>query len=274
MKITKASGEQELYSRQKLCNSLRATGAPKALVDRVCYIVEKEISPGMTTQEIFEKTQRYLAKENPILAAKYSLKQGIMELGPSGFLFEKYVGAILKEYGYIVKTNQMMRGKSGIFHEIDILAHTKDTHYIIEAKYHNKRGIKTDVKVVMYTFARFLDIENHQRKREKEKHKAWLFTNTKFTRSAIRYALHKNIQLTGWKYPKKESLEKLIEAKSLYPVTVLPSVNRYAREQFAKHNLYFAKDLINLTSKQFQRLFAIKQKIAQNIQKEATELCE
>lgn len=274
MKIIKASGKQELYSKQKLCRSLKATGAPKSLIDRVCLIVGKEISPGMTTQEIFEKTRRYLAKENPAIAAKYSLKQGIMQLGPSGFLFEKYVGAILEEYGYKVKINQMMRGKSGIFHEIDILAHTKDTHHIIEAKYHNSRGVKTDVQVAMYMYARLLDIEAYQRKREKEKHKAWLFTNTKFTRSAIQYALHKGIKLTGWKYPKKESLEMLIIGKSLYPVTVLPSVNRYAKEQFAKHNLYFAKDLISLTSKQFQKLFAIKQKIAQNIQKEAMQLCE
>ena len=274
MKIIKASGKQESYSKQKLCSSLKATGAPKALIDRVCLIIEKEIRPGMTTQEIFEKTQRYLAKENPAIAAKYSLKQGIMQLGPSGFLFEKYVGAILEEYGYRVKINQMMRGKSGIFHEIDVLAHAKDTHYIIEAKYHNSRGVKTDVQVAMYMYARLLDIEAYQRKREKEKHKAWLFTNTKFTRSAIQYGLHKGIKLTGWKYPKKESLEMLIEGKSLYPVTVLPSVNRYAKEQFAKHNLYFAKDLINLTAKQFQKLFAIKQKIAQNIQKEAMQLCE
>jgi len=274
MKITKASGEKQLYSKQKLCNSLKSAGAPKALIDRVCQIVEKEISPGMTTQEIFEKTARHLAKENPVVAAKYSLKQAIMQLGPSGFLFEQYIAAILKEYGYTVKTNQMMRGESGISHEIDILASTKDTHYLIEAKYHNRRGIKTDVTVAMYIFARLLDIEGQKRKREKEKHRAWLITNTRFTRSAIGYAGYKNIKLTGWKYPKKESLEMLIEAKSLYPVTVLPSVNRYAKEQFAKHKLYFAKDLINLTSKQFQKLFAIQEKIAENIQKEAIALCK
>lgn len=274
MKITKASGEQQAYSRNKLCNSLKAAGAPKTLVDRVCRMLEKEIKPGMTTEEISRKTTEYLRRENPVLAAKYSLKQGIMELGPAGFLFERYVAAILEEYGYATKTNRMMRGKSGVFHEIDILAFTKDTHYVIEAKYHNRRGIKTDVKVAMYTFARLLDIESYQKKREKEKHKAWLFTNTKFTRSAIQYAIYKSIKLTGWKYPKRESLEKLIESRVLYPVTVLPSVNQYAKRQFAKHNLYFAKDLIHLTPKQFQKRFGIQQKIAENIQKEAMALCE
>ena len=274
MKITKASGEQQTYSRNKLCNSLKAAGAPKTLVNRVCRMVEKEIRPGMSTEEIARKTTKYLRKENPVLAAKYSLKQGIMELGPAGFLFEQYVAAILREYGYTAKTNKMMKGESGIFHEIDILASTKDTHYVIEAKYHNRRGIKTDVKVAMYTFARLLDIESYQKKREKEKHRAWLFTNTKFTKSAIQYAAYKSIKLTGWKYPKKESLEKLIEGKTLYPVTVLPSVNQYAKGRFALHNLYFAKDLVHFTSKHFQRMFGIRQKIAENIQKEAMALCE
>lgn len=274
MKITKASGEQETYSRQKLCNSLKASGAPKTLVDRVCRMVEKKITPGMTTQEISKYTHALLLKESPAHAARYSLKRGIMELGPAGFLFEQYVAAILAEYGYTTKTNQMMKGESGVFHEVDVLSFTKDTHYVIEAKYHNNRGIKTDVKVIMYTFARLLDIEGHRKKREKEKHKAWLFTNTRFTKSAIQYALYKDIKLTGWKYPKKESLENLIEAKSLYPVTVLPSVNRYLKEQFAKKSLYFAKDLVNLNSKQFQSLFGVKQNIAKNIQKEAAALCE
>ena len=274
MKIIKASGDQQTYSKNKLCKSLKAAGAPKALVDRVCHMMEKEIRPGMSTEEISLKITKYLRKENPVLAAKYSLRRGIMELGPSGFLFEQYIAAILREYGYTTKTNQMMKGKSGVSHEIDILASTKNTHYIIEAKYHNKRGVKTDVKVIMYTFARFLDIENYQKKREREKHKAWLFTNTKFTRSAIKYAVYKGIKLTGWKYPKKESLEKLIEAKALYPVTVLPSVNRYLKRQFAKRNLYFAKDLIHLTPKQFQKMFVIYEKISQNIQKEAMALCE
>jgi len=276
MKITKASGEQQTYSREKLCSSLKAVGAPKTLVARVCRMVEKEITPGMTTQEIYEKSARHLAKESPILAAKYSLKQGIMELGPAGFLFERYVAAILQEYGYVTKTNQIMKGEC-ISHEIDVLAFTKDTHYLIETKYHNNRGVKSDVQVAMYLYARLLDIKEHQKKKEKKKqakHTAWLITNTKFTSNAITYGTCKNMKLTGWKYPKKESLEKLIEAKALYPVTVLPSVNRYLKRQFAQNNLYFAKDLIHLTPKQFQKMFGIHQKISQNIQKEAMALCE
>lgn len=274
MKIIKASGEQETYNKQKLCNSLRAAGTPKDLVDRVCRQVNKEVIPGMTTKEIEVRTHELLLKASPVHAARYSLKRGIMELGPSGFLFEQYVAAILKEYGYAAKTNQIMRGESGVFHEIDVLASTKDAHYIIESKYHNSRGIKVDVTIAMYLYARLLDITGQKKGREKERHKAWLVTNTKFTKSAVRYASFKNMKLTGWKYPKKESLEMLIEGKSLYPVTVLPSVNQYAKERFAQQNLYFAKDLAAFSPQQFKKLFGIYPKIAQDIQKEAAELCQ
>ena len=274
MKITKASGQQETYSKEKFCNSLKHTGVPGALVQRICTTVEKEITPGMTTEEISQRTEKYLAKENPALAAKYSLKRGIMELGPAGFLFEQYVAAILKEYGYSVKTNQMMKGEC-VSHEIDVLAFTKDTHYIVEAKYHNRRGIKSDVKTAMYSFARLLDIEKHQKKKERKpaKHLAWLITNTKFTTSAITYGKCKDIKLTGWKHPKKESLENLIEAKSLYPVTVLPAINRFAKEQLAKQNIYFAKDLIHFKVQDFKKLFGIHQNIAEKITQQAKALC-
>lgn len=273
MNITKASGEQEAFDRQKLCNSLENTGAPEDLVQRVCRVVEKKLEPGMTTKEIYDLTSTELKKQSPVLAAKYSLKQAIMDLGPAGFLFEQYIATILKEYGYETTTNQIMKGEC-VSHEVDVLAHTKDTHYIIEAKYHNSRGIRSDVKVAMYLFARLLDIGTHQGKKDRAEHKAWLVTNTKFTSSAVRYAKCKGMKLTGWKYPKKENLQQLIEAKALYPVTVLPSIDRYAKEEFAKHNIYFAKDLIHFTPDQFNKLFGIYSNKAKQIQAEAAVLCE
>jgi len=275
MKITKASGETETFERQKLCDSLARAGAPDDIVKRVCRVVEKQLAFGMSTKEIYERTLTELQKQSPVLAAKYSLKQAIMDLGPAGFLFEKYIAAVLEEYGYHTKTNQIMRGEC-VPHEVDVLAYTKDTHYIIEAKYHNRNGIKSDVQTAMYLFARLLDIGENQRKKEGSgaQHEAWLVTNTKFTSRAVSYATCKGMKMTGWRYPKKESLERLIEAKALYPITILPSVNKYAREGFAKHNLYFAKDLIHFTPAQFNNLFGIHKNKAQQIQAEAAVLCE
>jgi hypothetical protein len=276
IKIIKASGNEELFQQEKLSQSLRRAGAPKDVSQEITEKVKQEIRNGMTTKEVFTCAIAHLKKTHPALAARYSLKKGMMDLGPAGFLFEQYIAAVLREYGYDTKTNQIMKGEC-VSHEIDIVAQTPSTHYLLEAKYHNRGGIKTDITVVMYMFARLLDIESSRKRREGDtntRHTAWLLTNTRFTSKAVRYAQCKGIKLTGWKHPKKESLESLIEAKALYPVTVLPSVNDYARRQFAKHGLYFAKDLIQCTLKEFEQRFGIYGKIANRIQKEVRELCQ
>ena len=44
------------------------------------------------------------------VAAKYHLKGAIMELGPSGYPFEKFVAAILSHQGYKVQIGQIVKG--------------------------------------------------------------------------------------------------------------------------------------------------------------------
>lgn len=271
MKITKASGEQQTYSRIKFCRSLRKSGATKEVIDRVCREVEKELKPGVSTDVIFQKASRRLRKESSVLAAKYSLKRGIMELGPAGFLFEQYVAAILREYGYETKTNKIMRGRC-VSHEIDVVAFYKNKHYLMELKYHNSQGIKTDLKVIMYMQARLEDIAERQKQRESFEHTAWLFTNTKFTSKAIAYGECRGVKMTGWKYPKKESLEQFIEQKALYPVTVLPSVNAFVREQFAFRRILFARDLASLSLNYMTKRLGIYERTAKKILQEAREL--
>jgi hypothetical protein len=274
MEVTKASGEKEQYSRDKFCTSLKKTGAPKELVNRVCEQVESELIPGMTTAELFRKAFSYLSKEHPIVAAKYSLKRAMMEMGPSGFFFEQYLGAVLQEYGYRVKRNQNMRGACGISYEIDLLAKKDRDHFLVEAKYRNKPGMKVDVQVVMYAHARELDIAEKRSRVEGEKssHYAWVCTNTKFTKNAITYGTCKGIKLTGWKYPRGESLEALIEKKALYPASLLPGVNRFAREQFALKGVLFARDLLHFSSRDFERMFGIYPDAAHAIVREAGAL--
>jgi len=273
MQLTKVSGEKEPYSRAKLCRSMLRADVSKHVVDKVCLAVEKEIRPDMKTQQVFEKTVRHLRKENPTYAAKYSLRKAMMDLGPEGFLFEQYVAAILKEYGWSIRTNQIMKGKC-VSHEIDIVATKGQTHFLIEVKYHNTQGIKSDVQVAMYMHARFLDIGETQRKREKgmAKHAAWIVTNTKFTKKAIQYGACQGVKMTGWRYPKDGSLEHLIAEKGLYPITVLPSVNTFARDQFTAKKILFARDVAVLSLEDLTKRFGIYLNTAKKISKEAVEL--
>lgn len=271
MDIVKASGEKEAFSRDKLCASLKRAGAPEGVMQRVCGLVEKEVKPNISTAQIAKKTARYLAKEDILLAAQYRLRDALMELGPAGFYFEEYVAAILREYSYAAKTNQMLQGRC-VVHEIDILAGKGNVHYVVELKYHNRRGLKTDVQVAMYTYARLLDIQAAHRQFETKTHQAWVVTNTKFTTNATAYAACMNLKMTGWRYPEEESLEAIIEKKSLYPVTVLPSANRFIKEQFAKEQLMFVRDVLSYSPDDLAGKFGLHGRTAKRLLEEAYEL--
>ncbi|MFH1188410.1 MAG: restriction endonuclease [bacterium] len=275
MEIIKVTGEAEQFKDQKLYQSLLKSGASREIADRIKTQVEDEVKAGMTTDQIFQKVFRYLKKEDICAAARYRLKRGIMELGPAGFLFEQYFSAILQEYGYGTRLNQMVRGEC-VTHEIDIVADKDTSRYFVEAKYHNSHGVKTDTKTVMYAYARLLDIIPAEQRRGYstpiEYYGMWLVTNTKFTNRAKRYARCRGITITGWGYPKKNSLQYLIEEKLLHPITVIPSVDRFSRERFAENKILFAKDLVGYDADRLVYAFGLLPSKARQIAREVKAL--
>lgn len=273
MDVIKASGEKEEFNQSKFCDSLRRTDAPEDVVKEVCEKVREEIEPGITTSRIFRLATRHLMRKNVAAATKYNLKHGISQLGPAGFLFEQFLEVVLREMEYETKRNQMMQGEC-VEHEVDILAYKNKGHYIIEAKYHNETGIKTPLDVVMYADARHRDIARYQEKKEKERfsHTMWVITNTKFTTTAQAYAECRGISVTGWDYPKENSLQKMIETKMLYPVTTLPAVNRYAREQFARYDMMLVRDLVAYSVSDLVEKFGIYENSAKKIMMQAESL--
>ncbi|MDP6704314.1 MAG: restriction endonuclease [archaeon] len=272
MKIQKASGKTEEFSKAKFCRSLKKAGVDQALCDDVYKHIDKTVKPGVTTGELYKAAFAYLKKTDRVAASKYSLRKGIMDLGPAGFLFEQYLEAILNEYGYETQRGQMVQGEC-VEHEVDVLAVKENKHYMIEAKYHNTRGIKSNIQVVMYAYSRMLDIAAaHEKESPGIGHDTWVITNTKFTQKAIQYAECKGLNMTGWSYPKKGNLEELIEEKRLYPVTVLHSVNAHAREQLAAAGIVFARDLTRFEEQDLERRFRIDRSRGSKILQEARGL--
>lgn len=273
MKVIKDTGEKEAYNKDKFCSSLRDAGAPEKLVGSVCSAVEKELTPGVTTSEIFRRASQYLVKENLYVAGRYNLKKGMRELGPAGFLFERFLEVMLKSMGYVTRRNVMMEGEC-VPHEIDIIAQKEGNHYLVEAKYHNMRGAKVHIDTTMYADARLEDIYRVQEVKEHKQatHSMWLMTNTKFTSKAITYAKCRGIKMTGWDYPKKESLSKIITENVLYPVTVLPSIDKDSLDKFAKYNMMLAQDIVPYSHKELTDKFEIDKTKAPAIVREASAL--
>jgi hypothetical protein len=273
MDIVKTDGVREQFSPSKLCLSIRKAGAPRDVADNVCRAVETKVNPNDSTNAIFRKALKYLMKENPDVAARYSLRRALEMLGPGGFIFEHYFEVVLQAYGFTTKRNVILKGKC-VSHEIDVIAASGTKRFLVEAKYHNIPGLKTHVDVVMYADARLIDIVKNESQKNQEKYEygMWLVTNTKFTETAIQYAKCRGIRLTGWNYPRGASLEDIIADKKLYPVTVLPSLPKLLLPVLAKKNIILAQDLLTYEIDDLVSSFGVEPEVAQKLLREVSEI--
>lgn len=242
--IIKTSGETAPFDPRKLYHSLKKVGTDQKIINHIMNEVSRSLKEGMTTHEIYRIAFRLLRKESKTLASKYHLKRAIMQLGVSGYPFEKYVAEILRHQGFQVQTNQIIQGFC-INHEVDVVAKRDNQVIFIECKYHNRLGIKCDVKISLYFKARFVDIEQRYKKAPSEKLEGWLVTNTRFTEDASKYGMCTGLHLIGWDYPEKGSLKEQIEISGLYPITCITNFTRAEISQLLLDNVILCKTLYN-----------------------------
>lgn len=231
--VTKASGDKAPFIEDKLRNSLMRSGANEKQIDDVLTEISSQLYEGISTKKIYRLAFNKLKNSSKHLAARYHLKQAIMELGPSGYPFERFIGEILKQQGYSVKVGEIVKGKC-VTHEVDVIALADHHHFMIECKYHNQQGIVCDVKIPLYIQSRFKDVEAEWVKipqHDKKIHQGWVVTNTKFSSDAIQYGNCAGLKLLGWDYPIKQSLKDIIDDLGLYPITCLTTLTRAEKQK-------------------------------------------
>ena len=233
--IIKATGEIEPFSGEKVVSSLMRAGASKELAEKIVSQIIPHLYQNIPSFEIYSGVMKILKKEKEDLASKYNLKKAIMDLGPTGYPFEKFVAGILETYGHKAVTNQIILGKC-VSHEIDIVSQNSQK-YMIECKFHAIPGNRVDVKVALYTYARFLDIK------AKGFDVPWLITNTKVTAEVKTYALCVGMKVTAWDYPEGESLNEMIDKSGLHPVTAINSLSDEKKRLLIDQGVVFCKDL-------------------------------
>lgn len=248
MLITKANGEQEEFNADKLHESLTRAGASHDVTREIIDHIEKELTPGITTSEIyrhaFEVLKRY--DKEPI-AARYSLRRAIMDLGPSGFAFESLLAEIYAAKGYTTEIGAHLKGKC-VEHEVDVVAEKPDELAVVEAKFHNSLGFKTDLKVALYIHARAQDLEAAQydgRGKGKKNASFFLITNTKFTRNAIHYGKCAGLPMIGWNYPRsgQGNLQDMIDETGLHPLTCLSTLGTNNKRDLFKQGIVLCRDI-------------------------------
>lgn len=236
--VLKATGEKELFSEDKLRLSIQRAGIPKDLWENVVTHVKSNLYNEIPTSEIYKHVTEFLGNSPaPFSRAKYSLKQAIMDLGPTGYPFEDYISEILKIEGYKTQVRQILNGKC-ITHEIDIVARKDSINSMIECKFHNRVGARTQVHVSLYTKARFDDVKEKNNLSE-----VCVVTNTKITPDALNYCLCSNMKVISWDYPQNQGLRDLVEKYKLHPITAVTSLTQNQKQLLAQNHVVLAKDV-------------------------------
>jgi len=273
--IRKASGAYQEFDPGKLSASLIRSGAPAELAEEIAQTVEKKIRPSMKTNEIYRMAKQLLKHYNLAAGIRYSLKKAISALGPSGYPFEKYVARILNAHGYSAEVGLIIAGYC-VRHEVDILAKNGNGYFVIECKYHNNGGRPTDVKTALYVHSRFNDIKRARELMPEygtDVHEGWLVTNTRCTADAIKYAECVGLKIISWRYPERGGLEKMIEEKRLYPVTILPSARGKALVTLFEKDWILAQEIADTEMETFLGNSGMDSHTARQIKLEADALC-
>lgn len=246
IKVVKSNGEEVLYSREKLQNTISLAGADDLNSEQIADYVEQNLYDGISTSRIYQLAYSFLRKKRSHRAAgRYRLKKAIFDLGPSGYPFEIFIGKLFESFGFSVKVGQIMQGKC-VQHEVDVVASRDKTLTIVETKFRGDFRGKTNVQVPLYIHSRFNDIKAKLIENEKYRDftiNGYVVTNARFTMDAINYAECVGLGLMSWDYPSKASLKYYIDRSGLHPLTSLHTLRKTDKKMLLDNGIVLCREL-------------------------------
>jgi len=240
--------------------------------EKVATKIEKEVYEGIPTQKILKMVFTYLRKYKPEIKYRIDLREAISRLRPKPD-FEIFVAMLLKEYGYSVQTNQIVEGAC-VSHEIDAIAIKDKETVFVEVKHHLQPHTFTSVDVMLETQARLEDLKEGFKlgKHNYNFSKALVVCNTKFSDHALKYAECKGISYIGWKAPFEAGLEKMVEDKKLYPITLLKNLDFETEQKLGDAGIVTIKQLLEQDVDELQKKTGIPKKKLKLLIKNAREI--
>jgi len=240
--IIKSDGREEHFNPKKIIRTCLRSGASRKKSEEIAYTISRRVKDGWTTHRIYRMIISELDNIKDHTSLVFRLREAIADIDPEKF--ELYTKKVLEAHGYKCEWNRLIKGKS-VEHQVDVIA-KKDKLYLVECKHHTNHHRFTGLGVVLQVQARMEDV-NDGFKAGKNKYNfdvAWVFNNTKFSFHAKKYAAAKKIILTGWGYKKGHALEKLVQSKKIYPVTIL-KIDPKLQKKLMENYIFTLQDLIS-----------------------------
>jgi len=272
MKIKKYSGELVDFDINRLKGSLMKSGASEETVDAVWQKMSDTLFDGISTKEIYQLAFQLLKDERNSLAARYSLKKALRDLGPTGYLFEKWIGRLFEHIGYKTQTSLVLAGRA-VNHEVDVIAQKEEEMLVIECKFRNTVDAKVDVTNPMYFLSRFIDLKDKSFSffdKEMKFTEPWLVTNAYLTKDAISFGNCYNIHLLSWDYPVGNSIKSRVDSMGLYPLTCLTTINKLEKDRLLSSGYILVKDILKKPNA--LEGFGVSKQRLEKIYQEANEL--
>lgn len=244
--IKKATGEEEPFKIEKLKDSLRKAGAEEEVIEQVADDINLWIYDGVTTQKIYARAFSLLRRRKKHVASRYKLKKAIMELGPTGYPFEHFIGKIMEIQGYSTEVSQIVEGYC-VSHEVDVVATRNREQIFVECKYGQSQGKTVNVQVPLYIRSRVDDII--KKRKENNEFDGFSFsgkvvTNTRFTTDAIDYGKCSGLRLLSWDYPSGKGLKDIIDREKIYPVTVLHNLTNNQKQNLMERGIVICRQIM------------------------------
>ncbi len=271
--IKKASGELQPFSSSKLENSLRRAGAENELIQEIVKDIQSWLTEGMTTRNIYARAFMLLRRKKRSLAARYSLKNAIMQLGPTGFPFEQFIGQVFKQQGFDVLVGQEINGKC-VTHEVDVIATANGTQRLVECKYYNSQDKFASVQVPLYIRSRVDDIIKMRKSMPEFKDlsfEGWIVTNTRFTSDALSFGTCSGLNLLSWNHPQENGLKDLIEQFGVFPITTLTLLTKAEKQILIDKDIVHCRQL--LQHPEILNSLDLKDDKRRKIMEEVSDLC-
>jgi hypothetical protein len=263
--VTKASGEEEPFSVDKLKRSLRNAGANEVIIEKIVDDMYKWLYHGVTTKKIYTHAFSLLRHQPDVSGLRYRLKQAILELGPSGYPFETMIGQLFEKQGFSTEVGVVVDGTC-VTHEMDVIATKDKEQHLVECKYSKHQGKQVSVQVPLYVRSRINDII-HVRKAipatKDLKFNGWVVTNTRFSDDSTQYGKCSGLNLLGWDYPYGKGLKNLIEKYKIYPITILQNLTKQHKQLLLEKEVVTCNQLnadlkilndFKLTNRRFNKL--------------------
>lgn len=274
IEIVKTDGTRELFNREKLRASLANAHASAEVAEKVIAHIEKELVSGMKTEDIYRHAFEYLRSIGKPLAARYSLRRSLLELGPTGFPFERIIAEIYKRKGFETVLDQTVQGKC-TDHEVDVVAWNTEQLVMVEAKFHHELALKTDVKAALYIKARYDDLREASSFEfggsSRRLSEFLLVTNTKFTEKAIQYSECSGVRLIGWNYPRAANLHHLIDETGVHPITCLTTLSGNQKRQLLEQGVVLCESI--RSQKEKLRALGFDERLIEETEAESAVLC-